>query len=65
MLVIDLEAHKVSSKDISKKNEKDPLLFQVRHYTMHGFPPALNEAVKQFLRAKAQLSLHNHCVIYG
>ena len=65
LLVRELESRKISSKDIATETENDTQLSQVKHYIMHGFPATVAEPLRPFLRAKAQLSLHNNCLMYG
>ncbi|XP_054259759.1 uncharacterized protein K02A2.6-like [Macrosteles quadrilineatus] len=55
----------ITSKDISRLTDKDPVLSKVRDFIWHGWPDVKDVELLDFYRRREELSVDNNCVIWG
>ena len=61
-----LEELPVTASDLATETTKDPVLKQVKHFSLKGWPDQVTqEALQPYLRRKNELTVQNGCILYG
>ena len=61
-----LEELPVKASDLASETNKDPLLKQVKQFTMKGWPEQVTQkALQPYVCHKNELTVQNGCILYG
>ena len=63
--VENLENTPVSANDVKKATDRDPILSQVRHFILSGWPKTIPEQYTPFYKHQNEMAVTNGCILWG
>jgi len=60
-----LESLPVSVTEVQHETRRDPVLSQVYHFVLSGWPKAVDAALRPYFTRRLEISIHQRCLLWG